>query len=322
MKSANRPAPLVLVADDQPANLELMEAYLEALGCNVATAADGAEVMDLVSQVIPDVVLLDAMMPQLDGFEVCRRLKAGNRTRLLPVVMVTALNNTSDRVRALEAGADDFLAKPVDRTELTARVRSLLRLKSLYDELDDAEAVIFALAKAVEAKDHYTEAHTERVACNAQALALIAGIPEADLRELYRGAMVHDIGKIGVPDAILLKPGPLNDDEWEAMKKHPSIGERIARPLRSATRMLPIIRNHHERVDGLGYPDAMHGDEIPLGARIVAICDAYDAMTSDRPYRPGRTAAEAAAILRDGAGTQWDKELVHLFLDQVEREVG
>jgi putative two-component system response regulator len=225
-------------------------------------------------------------------------------------------------VRALEAGADDFLAKPVDRTELTARVRSLLRLKSLYDELDDAEAVIFALAKAVEAKDHYTEAHTERVAYNAQALALIAGLPEADLRQLYRGAMVHDIGKIGVPDAILLKPGPLNDEEWEAMKKHPTIGERIARPLRSATGMLPIIRNHHERVDGLGYPDAMHGDRIPLAARIVAICDAYDAMTSDRPYRPGRAAAEAAAILRDGAGSQWDEELVHLFLDQVEREVG
>jgi putative two-component system response regulator len=187
-------------------------------------------------------------------------------------------------------------------------------MKKVYDELDDTETVIFALAKAVDAKDNYTEAHTERVASRARLLGANAGLSGTDLDDLYRGGMIHDIGKIGVPDAILLKPGPLDGEEMRIMRKHPVIGEEIARPLRSAAKLLHIIRHHHEKFDGTGYPDQLAGDDIPLVARIVAISDAYDAIVSDRPYRKGMSREKAVAILDRGAGSQWDPELVPLFI--------
>ncbi|MEA2645222.1 MAG: cyclic di-GMP phosphodiesterase [Chloroflexota bacterium] len=307
--------PLVLVVDDEPVNRELLEAYLERLDCEVITAVDGAQALALVEARPPDVVLLDAMMPRVDGFEVCRRLKADPATRLIPVVMVTSLNDVGDRVRALDAGADDFLAKPVDRVEVLARVTSLIRLKQLYDRLDGAEAVIFALASAVEARDAHTERHTERVAEWAARLGEAAGMSGEDLEDLHRAAMIHDIGKIGVPDAVLFKAGKLDDAEWEAMKRHPVIGEQIARPLRSTVGLTQVIRHHHEHFDGSGYPDGLTGAAIPLPARVVAICDAYDAMTNNRPYRDGMPLARAIEILREGAGTQWDPRLVDLFLN-------
>jgi putative nucleotidyltransferase with HDIG domain len=192
-----------------------------------------------------------------------------------------------------------------------------VRLQSLHDRLDNAERVIFSLARAVEAKDIYTEAHTERVARTSRALGESAGISGVDLENLYRGGMIHDIGKIGVPDAILLKPEALNATEFDVIRKHPLVGEEIARPLRSAASLLSIIRHHHERIDGRGYPDGLTGDSIPLLARIVAICDAYDAMISDRPYRPGRTPQEAISVLRQGAGSQWDARLVDIFVHDI-----
>jgi putative two-component system response regulator len=301
--------------DDQRVSVEVIRAYLTGVRCEIDTAASGAEALEATTAQVPDLILLDAMMPDIDGFEVCKRIKGTWATRLVPIVMVTGLDQTADRVRALDAGADDFLTKPVDRTELRARVLSLLRVKTLFDELDDAERVIFSLARAVDAKDRYTEAHTERVALNSKMLAAHNGLSSAELDAVYRGAMIHDIGKIGVPDAVLLKPDKLDAGEWAQMKLHPLIGEQIARPLRSAATLLPIIRHHHEQIDGQGYPDGLRGDEISLPARIVAICDAFDAIISDRPYRRGRTQAEALAILDEGAGSHWDAKLVRIFTE-------
>jgi len=256
-------------------------------------------------------------MPGMDVYEVCRHIKAGPRGRLLPVVMITALNQTDDRVRALESGADDFMAKPVERVELVARVRSALRLKALYNTLDSAEQVIFSLAAAVEAKDALTEKHTQRVAESARHLGARLGLPEVALDALYRGGIIHDIGKIGIPDVILLKPGPLDADETAVMRSHVLIGENIVRPLRSGSTLLPIIRHHHERFDGRGYPDALRGREIPRLARIVSVCDAFDALVNDRPYRPRLPVDQAVALLVDGAGHQWDPEVVDLFVGEM-----
>jgi putative two-component system response regulator len=309
--------PLVLLVDDQPANLQLLTTFLATIGCQVETATDGIAALDVIRRRNPDLVVLDINMPGIDGLEVCRLIKAAPATRLLPVVMVTGRTAIEDYVRALEAGADDLLTKPVVRMEFLARVRSLLRLKSLYDRLDDSERVMFTLAAAVEAKDNYTEAHTERVAITARALGERLGLSEVQLDALYRGGMVHDIGKLGIPDSILLKRGPLEPDERLVMRRHPEIGEQIVSPLRSAVSLRGIIRHHHENIDGSGYPDGLSGDEIPLLARIVAICDAYDALVNERPYRSGRSTAEAAAELRRGAGQQWDEKLIDVFMTQV-----
>jgi putative two-component system response regulator len=308
---------VVLVVDDHPLNLELIEGCLADVDCRVITATDGVEALELFRTQHPDLLLLDVMMPRMDGYEVCQRIKESPEGKLLPVVMVTALGQIADRVRGLEVGADDFIVKPIERVELVARVRSLLRVKQLYDRLDDAQRTIFALARAVEAKDSLTEAHTERVGINARRLGSAVGLPEETLDDLLWGGVIHDIGKIGVPDSILLKPGPLTPDEFGVMKLHVFTGEEIARPLRSARDLLPIIRHHHERIDGAGYPDGLAGDKIPLPARIVAICDAFDALLSDRPYRKGLTYRAALETLSAGAGTQWDAELVRVFLTLV-----
>src|SRR6266851_2460617 len=295
---------VVLVVDDGSADRQLAQAYLADLDCDVRLAQDGASALQQIKSESPDLVLLDVQMPGLDGYEVCRRIKAGPRGRLLPVVMITALNETGDRVRALEAGADDFLTKPVERVELVARVRSALRLKAVYNTLDSAEQVIFALAAAVEAKDPLTEKHTQRVAESARHMGARLGLPDVALDALYRGGIIHDIGKIGVPDAILLKPGPLIDED-------------IVRPLRSASTLLPIIRHHHERFDGRGYPDGLRAREIPRLASIVSVCDAFDALVNDRPYRARLPIDHALAVLISGAGHQWDPEVVDLFVGEM-----
>jgi putative two-component system response regulator len=306
--------PLVLVVDDTAANRELIEACLAGIDCEVELAADGPAALRLMDSAHPDLVLLDVQMPGMNGYEVCQRIKADSGTHLVPVVMITALDRTEDRVKALEWGADDFMTKPVQRIELVARVRSALRLRALYNTLDSAEQVIFALAAAVEAKDALTEKHTQRVAEAARSLGERLGLPQASLDALYRGGIIHDIGKIGVSESILLKRGPLNSQEWSRMQAHPIIGETIVAPLQSGTSLLPIIRHHHERFDGQGYPDGLRGDEIPILARIVSVCDAYDALVNDRPYRPGLRREEAIETLRQGAGSQWDPELVELLI--------
>jgi len=310
-------APLVLVVDDGEMNRALVEAYLGDLDCRIRTAEDGPTALAAIDAESPDLVLLDVQMPGMDGYEVCRRIKARPRGRLLPVVMITALDHPKDRVLALEAGADDFMSKPVDRVELVARVRSALRLKALYDNLDSADQVIFSLAAAVEAKDAYTERHTHRVAETARHVGEKMGLSERALDALYRGGIIHDIGKIGVPDAVLLKPGPLDARELASMRMHPIIGESIVRPLRSGASLLPIIRHHHEHFDGGGYPDGLARKAIPHLARIVAVCDAYDALVTDRPYRRAKSVDEAIAILNDGAGHQWDPEAVEVLTSEM-----
>src|SRR5581483_9239026 len=307
-------APIVLVVDDGETNRELVKAYLSEIDCRLRMAADGPAALAVIQDEMPDLVLLDVQMPGMNGYDVCRRIKELPRGRLLPVVMLTALDHANDRVLALEAGADDFMSKPVDRVELVARVRSALRLKALYDTLDSAEHVIFTLAAAVEAKDSYTERHTHRVAETARMIGEQMGLPERAKDALYRGGIIHDSGKIGVPDNILQKPGPLDSDQLRIMRTHPLIGESIVQPLRSGVPLRPIVRHHHERVDGTGYPDGLKGRAIPHLARIVAVCDAFDALTSDRPYRKAKSADEALAILQDGADRQWDGEAVAVLV--------
>ena len=315
-----RKLPSVLVVDDGAANRELIEACLAGVECEVRLAEDGYSALAAVKLRPPDLVLLDVQMPGMDGYEVCRRIKDDNS--LIPIVMITALNNVPDRVTALESGADDFMSKPVERIELVARVRSALRLKTVYDKLDNAEQVIFALAAAVEAKEKHTSQHTRRVADAARRLGVRLGLSEEELDRLYRGGILHDVGKIGVQDSILAKPGPLTDEEQMKVREHPMIGVEIVRPLRSTTDVVPTIRHHHEWFDGRGYPQGLSGQDIPLHARIVAVCDAYDSMVSDRPYRSGRSVEETVRILQAGAGRQWDPDLVKLFLEELTKTAG
>ena len=312
-----RKLPSVLVVDDGAANRELIEACLAGVECEVRLAEDGFSALKAIDMRAPDLVLLDVQMPGLDGYEVCRRIKADPFKRLIPVVMITALNSVTDRVTALDAGADDFLSKPVERIELVARVRSALRQKSVYDKLDSAEQVIFALAAAVEAKEAHTMRHTRRVADSARHIGARLGFDDEELDRLYRGAILHDVGKIGVQDSILSKPGPLDDEELVKVRAHPVIGVEIVRPLRSTVDVLPTIRHHHEWFDGRGYPDGLRALEIPIHARIVAVCDAYDSMVSDRPYRAGRSVEETVRILLAGAGRQWDPDIVSVFVAEL-----
>ena len=312
-----RLVPVVLVVDDGAANRELIRIYLASIDCDVQLAADGLTALGMIELDPPDLVLLDVRMPGMDGYEVCRRIKSTPRGKLLPVVMITGLNQTKHRVAALEAGADDFMTKPVESAELIARVRSALRLKELYNTLDSAEHVIFSLATAVEAKDSFTERHTQRVGESARLLGQVLGLPDNTLETLYRGGIIHDIGKIGVSDSILHKPGPLDPVEVPQMQAHVAIGENIVRPLHSTSGLLPIIRHHHERFDGHGYPDGLRAREIPRAARIVSVCDAFDALVNDRPYRTRRSTEEAIAVLRAGAGSQWDPEAVDLLASEL-----
>ena len=312
-----RKLPSVLVVDDGVANRELIEACLAGVECEVRLAADGPSALSAVESREPDLVLLDVQMPGMDGHEVCRRIKSDPNRRLIPIVMITALNSVSDRVTALESGADDFMSKPVERVELVARVKSSLRLKAVYDKLDNAEQVIFALAAAVEAKEAHTSRHVHRVADAARHIGARLGMKEEELDQLYRGALLHDVGKIGVLDSILSKPGPLDAQELIKVREHPQIGVDIVRPLRSTVDIVPTIRHHHEWFDGRGYPGGLIGQEIPVHARIVAVCDAYDSMVSDRPYRAGRSVEETVRILQAGAGKQWDPELVTQFLAEL-----
>ena len=291
--------------------------YLSTIDCDVRLAPDGVTALEMIEADPPDLVLLDVRMPRMDGYEVCRRIKAMPGGKLLPVVMITGLSQTRHRVAALDAGADDFMAKPVEGAELTARVRSALRLKELYNTLDGAEHVIFSLATAVEAKASFTEKHTHRVGESARLLGQRLGLPDNALDTLYRGGIIHDIGKIGVSDSILHKPGPLEGLEVPQMQAHVAIGENIVRPLRSTSGLLPIIRHHHERFDGTGYPDGLRAREIPRVARIVSVCDAFDALVNDRPYRTRRSTEEAVAVLRAGSGTQWDPETVDLLTSEL-----
>ena len=305
----------LLVVDDNPVNRQFLEDELTDEGYLVSTAEDGEDALQKVATESPDLILLDVMMPKLDGYETCRRLKSDPRTILTPVVMVTALTATHERIKGIEAGADDFLSKPYNRLELLTRVRSLLKLKRHTDELENAETVLFTLALSVEAKDPYTNDHCDRLARLSVALGEKLGLTQEQLKALHRGGILHDLGKIGIPDAILLKPGPLNDVERAVVREHPAIGERICRPLKSLRLVLPIIRHHHERWDGSGYPDGLAGEAIPVTARALQVVDVYDALTTQRPYKPAYSHDQACAIMREETTKGWwDSGMVEAFI--------
>ena len=308
----------VLIVDDSATTCRIVESLLAPDGHTVRTAGDGDEALRLVRAEPPDLVLMDVMMPHVDGFEACQAIKEDPRTRFIPVVLITALDDTASRIRGIEAGADDFLSKPFNAPELRARVRSLLRIKRYIDDLDNAESVIVSLALTIEARDGTTDGHCKRLAHYASGLGRSLGLAEEDVAALARGGFLHDVGKIGIPDAVLLKPGPLAPDEFAVIKQHPVIGERLCGELKSLQRVRPIVRHHHERLDGSGYPDGLVGDQVPLLAQIMGVVDVFDAVTSDRPYRVALPVAQAAEELWGDVARGWRRaDLVATFLNQI-----
>jgi putative two-component system response regulator len=306
--------PRVLVADDDATNRELLVELLTCAGFETAVAEDGMQCLQAFRASPPDLLLLDVEMPHLDGFAVCGTLKADPTTRLTPIVLVTARSAVEDRIRGIEAGADDFLTKPVERSELMARTRSLLNLKAFTDELEKAEAVLCALAQSIEGKDPYTLGHCERLSGYGSKLGRQIGLKDQDIVALERAGVVHDIGKVAVPDGVLLKPGKLTDAERAIIFEHPIIGERICKPLKSFSRVLPIIRHHHEKLDGTGYPDGLKGSSIPLTARVLQIVDVFDALTTARPYKPAYSSQQALGIMHEEvAKGWWDPDLLNEF---------
>jgi len=291
----------ILVADDQASNRELLEELLTAQGFKVISVSDGTAALQKVADTPVDLVLMDVMMPHLNGFEVCEKIKTNPETYLIPVVLITALSDKQNRIEGIKVGADDFLTRPVDRAELLARVRSLLQLKFRTDELERAESVLFSLARSIEGKDPYTHGHCERLSQYSTRLGEYLGL----LTALRRAGVVHDIGEVAVPDAILLKPGRPTKEEWNVMREHPTVGERICAPLKSFRLVLPIIRHHHEKYDGSGYPDGFRGDTIPVGARVLQVVDVYDALTTERPYKKAFSTADALQTMKEEVAKGW-----------------
>lgn len=312
-------APNVLIVDDIPQNLKLLKGLLQPLGYHVLEADSGEAALDIMRKVDVDLVLLDVMMPGMDGFEVCRRAKNDPQLRMVPIILVTALDDSESKIRGIEAGADDFISKPLSKAELIARTKSLIKLKRINSNLADIENILFSIAKAVEAKDAYTQGHIERVSNLSMVLGRKLGLNEKELKALKYGGILHDIGKIAVPLDILNKPGPLNEEEWEVMKSHSRVGYQIGLPLeKNLGPALDVIRYHHEKMDGSGFPDNLKGEDIPLVARIVAVTDIYDAVTTDRPYRKGISRKEACDILMEEAENgKLDREIVHLLVDNL-----
>ncbi len=317
------PAPRILVVDHEPMSRTLLDAVLRTDSrYEVLTVCDGRSALESARAARPDLILLSPLLPghaatgDEGGLSVCRTLKTEARTRRIPVLLIMSQTTTQERVLGFEAGADDFVVKPFNRIELLARVRSLLRIKALNDQLDEVEDVIYSLSRAVEAREGESDpdSGTERVICYAQALGTALGLSDDALRLLGQAAMLRDVGKIGLPDILLQKSGSLSAAEQVRMQKHTVLGERIIGPLRSTAALLPMIRHHHERWDGKGYPDGLAGELIPLGARILAVADAYNAMLSPRPYRVALSPEKAQQTLQAGAGRQWDPTLTTLFV--------
>lgn len=306
----------ILVVEDDLAVQEILEEQLVALGYRVLTAASAEAALETVNGTAPDLVLTDVHMGGMSGVELCRRLKADPRFQLTPVVILTAVADLDARVAGLAAGADDFFAKPFDSVELQTRVAALLRAKFLLDQLERAEGVITTLGLTIEARDPYTAGHCERLARYAVALGRALGVDEAMLKALRLGGYLHDLGKITVPDGLLLKPGRFEPEERLRMQAHPSVGADLVRGLKTLEEVRPLIRHHHERWDGSGYPDGLKGEAIPLGARIMAVVDVYDALRTARPYKPAMPHAEAVTILlRETEAGLWEPRITTTFLE-------
>lgn len=308
-------APLqVLSIDDDQTALEILGGFCRSAGFEFTPLAHPAGAVEAALRLRPDVVLVDAMMPGVSGFEVCRRLRAVQELQLVPIVMVTSLDGRDERIRALDAGAQDFLSKPVDRIELAARVRSLGRNRRLVEALESADEVLERIARCVEARDSGTAEHCERLRRDGRAFGGFLGLAPHEIAALERAAVLHDIGKIAIPDAILHKPGPLDEAERAAMQAHAAIGADLLAPLASFARVVPIVRHHHERWDGNGYPCGLAGESIPRLARVFQLLDAYDALASDRPYKKAMDKQAILALLaQEAAEGRWDPVLFEQF---------
>jgi putative two-component system response regulator len=310
----HRRVPRILVVDDNPDVVETMQALLGSCGYDVVAVRDADQAEAEVRRHTPDLILSDVIMPGRSGYELCHQMKEDPATRLIPFLLITGLSEREDKVKGIEAGADDFLNKPIFPAELFARVKSLLKLKEFTDELETAESVLCTLGRSVEARDPYTEGHCERLAKWAVALGRHLGLDQDSMIALRRGGYLHDLGKIAVPDEILKKGSDLTADEWKIMKRHPVTGENICKPLKSLRLVLPIIRFHHEHSDGSGYPDGLRSSQIPLLPRVLQVVDVYDALRTARPYKPALTHEQAHRTMRvEAENGLWDEDLVAAF---------
>jgi putative two-component system response regulator len=308
----------ILVVDDDASVATLLGRLLTRRGYNVEVVGNGADALTAIERTPPDIVLLDMVMPGLNGVDVCRQIKRDVATRLIPVIMITGLGDRESRIDGVAAGADDFLTKPIDKEELLARVASLRRLKAYTDDLDSASSIIMALATMIEARDGYTEGHCHRMANYSTALGRRLGLTDFELQTLRRGGYLHDIGMLAVPDTLLRRAGRLEPDEFERIKMHTVIGDRLCGNLRTLQAVRPIVRHHHERLDGSGYPDRLKGDEIPLLAQIIGLIDVYDAITSQRPYQDAQSSEAALELLHEQVARGWRRhDLVGEFTAMV-----
>src|SRR5262245_18687422 len=314
------PSATILIADDDELSARFLKRLLTREGHHVSIVHSGEEALRVCSANPPDLVLIDLVAPAGHGFEICRQLKERKLTRFVPVVIVTSQNEPGDRLDGINAGADDFVTKPFEAAELHARIRSLVRLKRYTDELESAEAIILGLGATIEARDPNTQGHCQRLAKFATTLGRELGLDNSDLAALERGGYLHDIGKIAVPDSVLLKDGKLDAQESQMMREHPVVGDALCAGLRSLQAVRPIVRSHHERLDGSGYPDGLKNAQVPLLAQIVSIVDVFDALTMERPYRGARPADEAFDVLSTEASRGWrDRALVDAFVDIVKQ---
>ncbi len=306
--------PVILILDEADVNRRLLRAMLKSASYRILEARKPSEAIALLDREKVNLVIVDLILPEMSGPDFCRFLKTDRRTQLIPIMMITSVQGVENEIAGIASGADEFLLKPLQPELVRTRIRALLRHKALIDELDEAESILFALAQSVEQRDKYTGLHCERLAAYSIALGQALGVSRTDLLALFRGGYLHDIGKISIPDSILFKRGILNEEEWATMRLHTIRGEAICRPMKTLAPVLPIIRNHHERWDGSGYPDGLAGEEIPLLARILQVADIYDALTTTRTYKPAFAHDEAMQILDEEARRGWrDPELVPFF---------
>jgi putative two-component system response regulator len=309
-------APTILIVDDIELNRRLLKAMLKTAAYRILEAARPSVALGILEREKVDLVVVDLVMPEMSGPEFCHLLKSERRTQLIPILMTTSVQGTENEVAGIESGADEFLIKPLQPAVARTRIRAMLRNKALTDSLEEAETILFALAQSVEHRDKYTGQHCERLTTYSLALGQALGLPRQEQLALYRGSYLHDIGKIGIPDGILFKRGLLTDEEWQTMRLHTIRGEEICKPMKTLAPVLPIIRSHHERWDGSGYPDGLGGEEIPLLARILQVADIYDALTTARPYKPAFSHQHAIEIMIEEARRGWrDPELVPLFAE-------